>query len=127
MKASKKTTSSLSTFSYSSTSTTTTKTTTTSIDQLKQKLLDAITLCRRMLDVSASVHGKEAVDIWIRALQFEKKVAKLLPFSSSLVLETGTRKYSSKEKNGATSVYERALLTLNDTARAEFSARTITM
>ena len=88
-----------------------------SIASWKPLLVDAVTQCRKTLDVCASVHGKEAIGLWSRALKFERAVAKHVP--SSFFIGGGGR------KDGATDVYERALSSLNDSARALFCAKNV--
>ena len=90
-----------------------------SIASWKPLLVDAVTQCRKTLDVCASIHGKEAIGLWSRALKFERAVAKHVPSSFFTGGGGGGR------KDGATDVYERALSSLNDSARALFCAKNV--
>jgi hypothetical protein len=91
-----------------------------SIATWKPIILDAVTLCRKTLDICASIHGKEAIGLWTRALKFERTLAKQVPSSFLSGMVPG-----GASKDGATDVYERALLSLNDAARALFCSKNV--
>jgi hypothetical protein len=91
-----------------------------SIATWKPIILDAVTLCRKTLDICASIHGKEAIGLWTRALKFERILAKQVPSSFLSGMVPG-----GASKDGATDVYERALLSLNDAARAFFCSKNV--